>query len=431
MRQLTLNIKDCVQPQFYKLALWALDCIINKHGDWGDITEVVLPGGRASGKSSFTTMIKILDMIYNRRSNLTLMRNEVNLRAAAFTQVDKDADRLGLSDLLYRVYRPLEFKLIDDKDVKMMFKGAADPSALKSIASKKPIGICHIEEADRIKSYEDFIEIMASVRGSDYLTIITYNPPRSVNHWISALEQPTKNRVVVFTTYLGMPKQWLGASYLQRINELKDSDNKKWRNIYRRTYLGHRVKTGSEVFTNYYDARLDIHNIDEGEQIVQGLDFGFSNDPTRYIIGSYNKELKRLRIYKEISCLKEHMESVGVKIKNLLRDLPYQSDIIYADSAGSYFIDELINMGLYNVQAASKFNGSRDYGWYFLEVLNRIEIDRLECPMTWDEFERAEYDIDDNGEFIGGYPQKNDHSIDAIRYALQDYIIQAYALGYQ
>lgn len=108
MRQLDLDIKDCVQPQLYKAALWAIDCIVNRRGDWGSITELVLPGGRASGKSSFTTLIKTLDMIYNRRSNLTIMRNEVNLRAAAFTQVDKDAERLGLSDLLYRVYRPLE-----------------------------------------------------------------------------------------------------------------------------------------------------------------------------------------------------------------------------------------------------------------------------------------------------------------------------------
>src|SRR5699024_2988346 len=176
-----------------------------------------------------------------------------------------------------------------------------NPESLKSITIEGEIGICHIEEADRIKSYEDYTEIMASIRGSNYLTVITYNPTRSLNHWITNLEVPNKNRIVVYTNYTGMPKQWLGYSALQRINELKNSPNKKMRDIYRRTYLGDRVKTGAEIFTNLFNRKLDVNNISKDETVVKGMDFGFSVDPTRYIIDSYNQSRNRLRIYKELT----------------------------------------------------------------------------------------------------------------------------------
>lgn len=421
--EINLNIDSLVQPQLRDLLMWALDCIVNKKGDWGEITEVVLPGGRGSGKSSFTSTIKILDLLFNGRSNITLMKNEVNLRSAAFSQINKDAARIGLSDQLIPIKRPLEIRSIHGKEI-MLFKGAENPESLKSIAIEGEIGICHIEEADRLNSYEDYTEIMASIRGSNYLTVITYNPPRSLNHWITELEKPNKNRIVVYTNYLGMPKEWLGNSAIQRINELKNSSNRKWRDIYRRTYLGERVKTGAEIFTNIFDVELDVYNIDSDEIIVKGMDFGFKRDPTVYILASYNPKLNRIRVYRELRFIQTLISNISIKVLELEHSMPYQDIMIKGDSAAANMIAEMQNNGVYNIEECVKFKNSREYGWRFLELADRIEIDRRYADDFYQECLKAEYPVDKLGNITGNYPEVNDHGIDAIRYALEDIIRQ-------
>ena len=49
----------------------------------------------------------------------------------------------------------------------------------------------------------------------------------------------------------------------------------------------------------------------------------------------------------------------------------------------------------------------------------KIVIDRCRTPNAAKEFESYEYDRDRNGNFVSGYPDKNNHSIDATRYALE------------
>lgn len=48
-----------------------------------------------------------------------------------------------------------------------------------------------------------------------------------------------------------------------------------------------------------------------------------------------------------------------------------------------------------------------------------IIIDPVRCPHTAKEFVEYEYERDRDGEVISGYPDKNNHSIDAVRYALE------------
>ena len=54
-------------------------------------------------------------------------------------------------------------------------------------------------------------------------------------------------------------------------------------------------------------------------------------------------------------------------------------------------------------------------------------IDRRRCPETAKEFEESEYLKDKDGNYISGYPDKNNHFQDAVRYALNDEIQQTRA----
>ena len=53
--------------------------------------------------------------------------------------------------------------------------------------------------------------------------------------------------------------------------------------------------------------------------------------------------------------------------------------------------------------------------------MNHIYIDQKRCPKTYFEFSTYEYEQDKDGNFISAYPDKNNHSIDAVRYSLQKY----------
>ena len=63
--------------------------------------------------------------------------------------------------------------------------------------------------------------------------------------------------------------------------------------------------------------------------------------------------------------------------------------------------------------------GSVEMGMKWLCSLREIIIDNRRCPETAKEFLNYEYERDRNGDVISGYPDENNHSIDAVRYALE------------
>ena len=55
-----------------------------------------------------------------------------------------------------------------------------------------------------------------------------------------------------------------------------------------------------------------------------------------------------------------------------------------------------------------------------LQDLEEIIIDPTRCPETAREFTSYELDRDREGNFKAGFPDRNNHSIDAVRYACEE-----------
>ena len=68
---------------------------------------------------------------------------------------------------------------------------------------------------------------------------------------------------------------------------------------------------------------------------------------------------------------------------------------------------------------AEKGPNSREYSYKWLQSLRSIVIDNKRCPVACEEFINCEYDRDKEGNVIIGYPDGNDHVIDAVRYAME------------
>jgi phage terminase large subunit len=73
-----------------------------------------------------------------------------------------------------------------------------------------------------------------------------------------------------------------------------------------------------------------------------------------------------------------------------------------------------------NIKGAKKGPDSIEYGIKFLQSLDSIVIDPVRCPNAKREFLNYELEPDGNDGFRDGYPDKENHTIDAVRYALED-----------
>lgn len=95
-----------------------------------------------------------------------------------------------------------------------------------------------------------------------------------------------------------------------------------------------------------------------------------------------------------------------------------ETDLITADSAEPKSVSDYREYGSL-CRGAEKGPDSVRYGIKWLQSLKAIVIDPARCPETAREFEHYEYDKTPDGDVISGYPDANNHSIDATRYAME------------
>ena len=69
--------------------------------------------------------------------------------------------------------------------------------------------------------------------GSKFYVFESYNPPSAKRHWCNTdARTPKKDRVVFHTTYLDVPREWLGDAILNEIEYTKETNERAYRNIY-------------------------------------------------------------------------------------------------------------------------------------------------------------------------------------------------------
>ncbi|MPN20561.1 hypothetical protein SDC9_167940 [bioreactor metagenome] len=107
------------------------------------------------------------------------------------------------------------------------------------------------------------------------------------------------------------------------------------------------------------------------------------------------------------------------KAAQLIQKENKSNKIIICDSAEPKSIAEVAEYGL-RVIGAKKGPDSVEYGIKWLQDLEAIIIDPVRCPNTAREFYGYELVKDANGEFKAKFPDKNNHSIDAVRYSRED-----------
>lgn len=375
--------------------------------------EYWLSGGRGSGKSSFASVEVIMQILRRPGINAAVIRRVgATLRESVFEQIIWAAGQLGIMHLFRAKVSPMEIEYLPTGQ-RIVFRGADDPGKLKSIKlADGAFGCIWFEEVTDFPGMADVRSIKASIgRGAEAVTIFTYNPPVSRTHWVNeAAGREAAGRLLHRSDYRDMPREWLGESFIADAEELRAADERAWRHM----YLGECVGTGGQVFANLELRRITEEEIGGLERIYCGLDFGFAVDPDAFVKVHYDRKRKMMFFLDEFWGVRTPLDVLAEEVARRAG----AGGNVTCDSADPRMIEELRSRGV-RALAAKKGPGSVERGMRQLQELSRIVIDPARCPNAAREFAGYEYMRGGDGRFIAAYPDRDNHCIDAVRYAVE------------
>lgn len=375
----------------------------------------VFKGGRGSLKSSYVSL-KIIELLKNNPTMHACVVRKVGstIKDSVYSQIKWAINELGLEDEFEYKKSPPEIVLKKTGQV-IYFRGCDDPVKLKST---KPvfgyIGILWIEELDQINGEAEERSVRQSILrgGSEAYAFMSYNPPKTSSAWVNkALLIPDENRVVHSTTYLDAPDEWLGQVFIDDAEHLKDVNPQ----AYAHEYLGEVNGTGGQVFEDVEVRAITDDEIKRFDRIYQGVDWGWFPDPYAFIRCAYDTARETIYIFDEHVVNKQS----NAQTARWLIEHGYNDYRITCDSAENKSVNDYKDAGLPAIPAI-KGAGSVEYSFKWLQV-RHIVVDPIRCPHATQEITEYEYERDKEGNVISGYPDKNNHSIDALRYAFEQY----------
>lgn len=387
---------------------------IRKHGH----REYVFEGGRGSTKSSCGTIIPYELMENNHNIHALVIRKvKDTLRDSVYAQMQWSCDKQAENPMFDRDnwkfgLSPLEITYTPTGQ-KIYFRGADDPGKIKSI--KPPfgyIGIVIFEELDQFSGPEEVrnIEQSAIRGGNDAYVFKFFNPPKSNSNWVNIyVKTPKESMVVHHSTYKDVPQEWLGRDFIEEAEHLREVNP----DAYEHEYMGVANGNGGMVF-DYLELReITDDEIARMDRIYQGVDWGWFPDPYAFIRSYYNPAQEKIYLI---------AENVAKKTKNTqtgqwIIDHGYDDYEIVCDSAEKKSVGDYVDIGL-PARPAIKGPGSVEYGMKWLQG-KTIVIDQARTPHAYKEFTEYEYERDKDGNVISGYPDADNHTIDAVRYSYE------------
>jgi phage terminase large subunit len=377
---------------------------------------VALKGGRGSKKSK-TTAIRWIHLIleYPLGNLLVVRQVDRTNRDSTFADLKWAASQLKVSHLFKFTTSPLEATYLPTGQ-KILFRGLNDPMSLTSITVEKGY-LCWfwIEEAYQVRSEDAFNKLDLSLRGKvDGVfkqMVLTFNPWNE-KHWIKKrfFDTPNNENKLAFTTNY-MCNEFLDDTDIQIFEEMKE----KYPRRYKVEGLGDWGIAEGVIFDNWTVEEFDHKEIAKAQhyESFNGLDFGFTNDPTAFVNGLASLEDKKIYVYDE------HYEKgmTNDEIAKMIKDKGYAKSKIVADSAEPKSIEEIKRAGISKISPAVKGADSVRSG---IQTLKDFEIIvHPSCEHLEIELSNYVWDTGRDGTILNKPLDDFNHLIDALRYGIQ------------
>lgn len=372
-------------------------------------------GSRASKKSKTTALRIIYNMMkYDKSNTLVVRKTYRTLKDSCFTDLKWATKRLGVENLWEFKYSPLEATYLPTGQ-KILFRGLDDPLKVTSITVDYGY-LCWawLEEAYEITSEKDFDTLDESIRGElpPHLWkqwMITFNPWNE-HHWLKKRFFDAENDpdILAITTNYKC-NEWLDDADLRLFENMKKNNPRR----YQVAGLGNWGIVDGLVYENWKEEEFTLDQVINCES-VNGIDFGYTNDPAAVFVGFIDTEHKKLYVWDEVY-------KKGLSNKRLYKEIEsmhYQKKSFTADCAEPKSIDELRGYGL-RVEKSQKGKDSITHGIQYIQDFEIIIHPR--CVNFITEIGNYTWDEDRLGNKINRPIDDFNHLMDAMRYAVEKY----------
>lgn len=380
----------------------------------------VFYGGASSGKSVFLAQRVVYDLLNGGRNYLIARAVARTIRGSVFAEILKVVRQWGLTELFD--VNQSDRRITCHNGYQAMFVGLDDTEKLKSITPERgAITDVWVEEATEAQE-DDIRQLLRRQRGGDpaipkRLTL-SFNPVLRTS-WIygryfapvgwmdDQMAHPPPGEqddglTILKTTYLD--NRFLSADDRAL---LEDETDTYWRDVYT---LGNWGVLGDVIFTNW---RVDDLSgmASQWTNRRAGLDFGFASDPAALVLTHYDPARQTIYVYGELYERGLTNDVLAAEIGPVLG-----GDYVVCDSAEPKSIAEIKALGV-RAGGAVKGKDSVTFGVQWLQR-QTIVVDRRCVNMT-NELQAYQWRKDKDGNSIRQPVARNDHLIDALRYAYE------------
>ena len=405
----------------------------------------LVKGGRGSKKSSTVALWYIYHMMlfwykfHIQVEMLCLRAYFVNHADSTYAQLKWAINRLGVEHL-WKCYRnPLHIKFLPSGG-RILFRGLDDPEKITSIKSPNGhIAWVWLEEAYEVKSAQQFEKVNLSIRGIlpkplFYQMTFTFNPysdktwlkSRYFDHVDTKTGISDDGRIMAITRNFDC-NEFLDDDFLAEMDNIR----RLHPNEYNVVGLGNWGIQKGLIFDNWTVRSLKIGQngtpttldnkirilSESGFSLRCGLDFGFTNDITAFLICMVNSKAKEIYILDEITGTGMTPKAIATSI--LGKGALFSSAEIVADSSNPMAIDLIRREGVHGIIRSVKGAGSVLAGIDNLRQF-KIYVDPV-CVMTRTELENYKWEVskDDEEVFLNEPMDEFNHCMDALRYAME------------
>lgn len=362
---------------------------------------LAIHGGRGSGKSRSLATVLVVKAAQKQMRILCTREVQKSIKDSVKRLLDDEIDRLGWRS----GFKSTDTSIRCQNGSEFIFMGLSHN--IDSLKSVEGVDICWVEEAQTI-SQNSLNTLIPTIRKPNSQLYFTWNPksPKDPVDVMFRSEEAPPRTFVRQVNYTDNP--WFPDVLREEMEYDKKRDRGKYLHVWEGQYL---ERSNANVFQDW---RVEPFELPESGVFFRfGADWGFSVDPT-VLVRCFTVDRKLFIDYEAYQ--------VGCEIDDtpaLFSQVPEAEKWpIIADSASPERISYMRKHGYPKMMKALKGRRSIEEGLEFMRSHEIIVHPR--CKHVADELATYKYKIDPvTDEISNVLEDKNNHTIDALRYALE------------
>lgn len=364
----------------------------------------VLRGGRGSGKSVGAAVVALLWGFKWKLRILCVRQFQNSIKDSFYAELVEAMEKYPWLADQYTVTKE---SITGKNGTQFIFKGLdRNPQSIKSLAK---IDLTIVEEGEDIPE-ESWVNLEATIFRQPMSELWCIYNPKKENSPVDKrfIKNTAPNAVVTDVNWSDNPFFPSGLDVLRR-RDLEVFDYATYCHIWLGAYL---KNSKAQIYHDKFSVKTFDPQLNWSGP-YQGLDWGYSQDPTALI---------RCWVHDECLYISDEAGDVGIELDNVEALAPCEDWDKFetrADSAQPAMISHVRMKGMRRITGAKKGKGSVEDGIQFIRSFRHIYV-HPRCKKTLNELNTYSWKVDRlSGDILDVPVDANNHYLDALRYALE------------